>query len=490
MRNSMYRSVKAGILGLGALASLSQAAWVHFDPADTSKVPKLFSQTGFYSNMAAKTVTSEAAYFDVNTPLWSDAAAKKRWILLKPGSTKVQFDPEEDYFAYPDGAVLVKLFMHDTVPGDTTTRIYWETRLLIKKTNYDTITTEPLEVVASDRWYPFSYKWKRDGSEAYLVNQRKGLDTTLTLTVNGQKRIRKWTFPSVAACNSCHREYVGGTQGRSVLGFFTPQLNRPSSSNPSLNQVRELFDKGILGWSKAAPTEAELGAMAKWARLEDETKSLDLRARSYIASNCSGCHGERGKMTGAIGHVELDYDFFKKSGDAMVPAMELRHAGTGFWDIEPIVNEKGDTLVPQLVVPGYPQLSTLLVRMKARNESVPTGDPEDTAFTSTMAQMPPLGVYEVDTAAIRVLTDWIRTMPPLPASIRRTFAARPADAPLLRGDMLMLPEGVRGKVVLTGIDGRHHELIGSNGHSFRIPKGLPAGIYLLKVGAKTFKLAF
>ncbi|MEO6098438.1 MAG: hypothetical protein ABIW76_23320, partial [Fibrobacteria bacterium] len=68
-------------------------------------------------------------------------------------------------------------------------------------------------------------------------------------------------------------------------------------------------------------------------------------------------------------------------------------------------------------------------------------------------------------------------------------AGRSGKEPVLRGDMLVLPEGVRGKAVLLGLDGRRHELIGISGHAFQIPKGMSAGIYLLKVGTATFKLA-
>jgi hypothetical protein len=202
------------------------AAWQHFDPSDTSKVPKRFSQTGFYSNWSTKTVTAEAIGFDVNTPLFSDHSAKFRWVLLKSGSAKIKFDPESDYYEYPDGAVFVKLFQHDTIPGNTASRIYWETRVLVNKKGVDSANG----MKSYDYWYAFSYKWKPDGSEAFLVAP-EGLDTSLSLRVNGQKAFRKWTFPSVSACNQCHRQYEkneSAHQGRSVLGFFTPQLKAAS----------------------------------------------------------------------------------------------------------------------------------------------------------------------------------------------------------------------------------------------------------------------
>src|SRR5689334_4155810 len=109
------KPIHSALFGLSLFPSLAFSAWVHFDPADTSKVPKQFSKTGFYSNMTSKTVTSEAVAFDVNAPLWSDNAHKARWILLKPNSAKIKFDPNQDYLDYPDGTVFVKLFMHDTI---------------------------------------------------------------------------------------------------------------------------------------------------------------------------------------------------------------------------------------------------------------------------------------------------------------------------------------------------------------------------------------
>ena len=214
--------MKSVFLGLSLSPTLAFSAWLHFDPTDTSKVPKQFSKTGFYSNIALKTVTPEAVPFDVNAPLWSDNAHKARWVLLKPGTAKIKFDPDQDYFEYPEGAVFVKLFQHDTVPGDTTTRLYWETRVLVNKKKADTLSTDPLEVVISDKWYPFTYKWKRNGSDADLVDVQ-GENVSLNITVKGQKTFRKWTFPAASDCDRCHRPYKSGIQGRAVLGFFRPR---------------------------------------------------------------------------------------------------------------------------------------------------------------------------------------------------------------------------------------------------------------------------
>jgi hypothetical protein len=484
------RLMKSAVLGLALYPTLAFSAWEHFDPADTSKVPKLLSKTRFYANMTTKTVTSEAVAFEVNAPLWSDNAHKARWILLKPNSAKIKFDPNQDYFEYPDGAVFVKLFMHDTIPGDTTTRIYWETRLLINKKTPDTLSTEPLEVVIRDKWYPFSYKWKRNGSDADLVSDQ-GESVSLNITVKGQKTFRKWNFPSVSDCNECHRQFKNDTQGRTVLGFFTAQINRPTVTDAGLNQIRNLFQKGILAWDKTAPpTETEIAAMPKWARIDDATAPLDLRAKSYIAANCSGCHGSRGIPSGGIDHsnTELNYDFIKTENKALVWTVDLRKvpASKQFDSIPVVIGPAGDTIPPAIVVPGHPELSTILFRMTQRNRLPPTAE-DAYSFDLVDAQMPPLGVFEVDTIATRWVRKWIAEMPPV--GIRGSQSGhKAAAAPRILGGYLTLAADFRGKPTLTGLDGRRHEVTRVTGNMYRLPKSLPNGVYFIRLGTMAYKV--
>jgi hypothetical protein len=151
------RSASAFILAIGVFAAFpasSGAAFNYFDPDSVNQVPALLSATGFYDNIATKQITTRAVPFEVNSPLWSDAAGKKRWVLLKPGKS-ITYKDTTDYYTYPDSTVFIKEFAHDTVPGDTTTRILWETRLLILKK--DTATK-------MDVWHGFSYRWNRQGT--------------------------------------------------------------------------------------------------------------------------------------------------------------------------------------------------------------------------------------------------------------------------------------------------------------------------------------
>ncbi len=455
-------------------------AWNHFDPSDTSQVPRKFSEIGFYADWNAKTVTPEAISFDVNTPLWSDNAHKARWVLLKPGSPKIQFDPENDYYDYPDGAIFVKLFQHDTIPGDPSSRIYWETRLLVNQKVEDPNSSEMV-----DYWHPFSYRWNPDGSEAFLVS-KNGFDTSLTVWINGNKSFRKWSYPSPYACNQCHRQYDlynTAFQGRTVLGFFTPQINRPAASTPSVNQITQLFQAGILGWSKPVPTPVEIASWPKWADVADETATLDLRARAYIASNCSGCHGTRGLMVNAPEYAAaFNYDFFKIRNGVLSPEMDLRNMAVGVFGV-PSKTIDGEVVHPALIVPGHPDLSVLLYRMKQRNRIAPT---EGDAYSINPEQMPPVGVYEVDTVANDVISRWIASLPPV-ASIGKREANRLQPGLIVRDRVIYLAGTTQKELTLIGTDGRQY-ITKPMGSGFRIPEGLAPGIYLLRVKGSTLRL--
>jgi hypothetical protein len=268
-----------------------------------------------------------------------------------------------------------------------------------------------------------------------------------------------------------------------VLGFYTPQLNRPSAADPQVNQIVKLFQDGILTSPEGMPTQAELARFPKWARIEDETVDLDLRARAYIASNCSGCHGARGLATNATPHVtQLDYDFFKMSGGKVAPAMELRDVPVGIFDL-PTVTSAGKTVNPALIVPGYPELSVLLYRQVHRNRKEPA-DPE--AFGPDPVQMPPVGVFEVDTNATQLMAEWIRSMQPL--SLRDGATRLDANSPRVIDGILFLRVPANTRVRMIGLDGRNYRIESIGEGRYRIPKGLEAGLYILDAGGRPGKI--
>lgn len=463
------------------------AAFNYWDVADTAKTPRTLSATGVYADIRAGRLVAEAKPFEVNSPLWSDGSHKKRWVLLKPGRS-IAFREHDDYWGYPDSAVFIKQFAIDTVPGDTASRKRWETRLLINKREIIDDATGAL----MDRWYGFSYKWNAAGTEANLVGF---VDVNDSIRVFPQGRgkpavMKKWTFPA-ARCDACHvSQQSDGLRTRSVLGFFTAQLNRPSAANPSQNQLDVLFAQGVLQGSKPASWTAS----PRWRAIDDSSASINVRARSYLAANCSGCHGKRANdfRVTAQCYINFDYQSMKDS------LFEFRHGTAGSHGQEdslPMYYPKSDLgnnplgldslyIATELVVPGYPQKSAILVRQRARNTA--PGE-----FQAPRAQMPPYGTFEVNEPAMALIAQWIRTLPAIAAPGALALAnhgVRRQGVPILKGRNLVLPEGLgTGSVSMLGLDGRALALKRQGKGRYGVPADAPRGLYFIRVGNRSFR---
>jgi len=471
-----------------SLVAINAARKAHQDSVNLYAMPRLLSQTGFYTNMAAKTVTAEAQYYEVNSALWSDGAHKDRWLILPTGS-KILFNEKSDYWDYPNGATFVKLFRHDVVPTDTTTRIWWETRVLINK---ETPT-------GADSWRGFTYKWITDGSEAHLVPY-SAEDTMLNVTFEefpkgkGQPgHFKKWHFPNRDECMNCHRnENQTEVHGRSVLGFFTAQINRTNKANPTVNQIADFFAKGLLAWENkgtSKPTMGEINAFPKWYAITDSTASLNQRARAYIAANCSGCHGDRGVQNHVVATTDINYDFWADT----IPRFAFGNYQTT-WNF--------DVEGSRLVYPGHPELSSILIRQKARRswdseyqawlQDSSDFKPEapKVRFNALGTQMPPLATYIEDTVATQVIARWITLYDTLAINAmapiaRQALPARMA-APIFRGRNLIVPSEWMGKVSLLRLDGREIRLQRAGANQYAIPASVRSGIYLIRIGNRSF----
>jgi hypothetical protein len=484
------------VLVMAIMAVVSKAGYCefrYFDPDVEAEIPALLSSSGLYRDLPRKILVKEAVPYDVNTPLWSDGSYKERFILLAPG-TSVGFNDSGDYYAYPDKAVFVKNFYVDTLPGAPASRILWETRLMInkKKNGYDV-------------WYGFSYKWDTDQRDARLVSE-DGLDTAITGYFPGRNSgaktavTKKWSFPKRNQCRLCHVSIAPGAfsplvpggnnvRTRSVLGFFTAQLNMPvTGSVPSLNQIQALFQKGVFG-SKPAPANYSL--LPRWRAIEDETAPLGIRARSYIASNCSGCHGTRANLNGVVFGLSsvdnpLNYDFHDMADhmDFGNKALSREYIpGSSF-----------------LIWPGLTDKSTLWYRQTQRNTA-------DGSFSPSATQMPPLATYEVDTVAMKVLRRWIDGMPlktpdptlakpmdnvppaaEIPSVSIRRMAASSLKNPFIRNGVLHLvsvPEGASPvSIALVSPIGLRIPLPRISEGRYAVPGNIGKGIYFVSVSGK------
>lgn len=480
----------AASLGLAlapAPASAQAQGFKYWNPAKDSLAPATLSQTGLYVNLAAnnKALISAAVYFDVNSPLYTDASAKKRWVLLKP-NTSIGFREAEDYWDYPDSAVFIKQFALDTVAGDSATRILWETRLLILKKE----AIDPNAPAAKiDAWYGFSYRWRKDQKEADLVPDT-GLKASLRWYPQGLGKpaaVKKWLFPSRFQCLDCHRTSESDSgHGRSALGFFTAQLNLPSPLVAGKNQLADLFDRRILKGNRPL----DWNRIPRWHGLASThpDATLENRARAYIAANCSGCHGTRGRELGATRFVRFNYDFHTGR-----PAQSLFY-DTTTWSYgleddaagEPVFHP---TKGVYLITPGYARKSVILHRQTLRN----TAPPESAwAYEPASNQMPPLGTYEVNQKATQVISDWINSLPATGVTainLPGPSARRDLPSPMLRNRTVFLPPALvhsGAAVSLLDLHGRVHPLPSTSPGVHPIPSHLRPGVYIVRVGAAAF----
>ena len=229
--------------------------------------PLLLSQTGVFANTAALVPAPGMQRFEVNSPLWSDGAVKTRYIGLPPGG-EIRTHPTRAW-DFPVGTTTVKHFKLP-VGGGAMRRV--ETRVFVRQ---------------RDDWVGHTYRWNTEQTEAVLVTAAQ----TATITANyGSGPIAQtYRYPGPSDCLGCHN----AVEGR-VLGFRTRQLNRDFAyASGADNQLHALSCMGY--FEGDLRDTAHLGALVD---PNDVTKSLNARARSYMAVNCAVCHQPTGPAPG------------------------------------------------------------------------------------------------------------------------------------------------------------------------------------------------
>ena len=103
-------------------------------------------------------------------------------------------------------------------------------------------------------------------------------------------------------------------------------------------------------------------------------QDLNLRARSYLHSNCAQCHVGAG---GGNSQIQLEFT--------------TTPANMRVFDVRPLHDTFGITDA-RLIAPGSPERSVLLNRISHRDRGY----------------MPPLATSVVDREAVELIRDWIR----------------------------------------------------------------------------------
>lgn len=332
--------------------------------------PRKLSETGLFASTKEHKVAPGVIPYSVNAQLWGDHAVKERFLAI-PGDGTIGFDdityPQPSPGAppgwrFPDGTVLVKTFAMEMERGNPASKKRLETRLLHFQQFPGT------QEYGDQYWRGYTYVWNEDQSDAELLED-KGMDRILKVKVGGKVVEQNYRFPSRAECTLCHTNAA-----KFALGVNTLQMNRDHDyGGVRANQLATLEHIGL--FTKPLPKPAE--ELPRLADFDNEKLPVDVRARSYLHSNCSHCH-----MKWGGGNAE-----FK-----LLVTLPLKEVGVV--DVPPAHGSFG-LKDAKLLVPGSPERSVLLQRI---------------AMTG-LGRMPHIGSRVVDEKAVEFLRAWIQQLP-------------------------------------------------------------------------------
>jgi uncharacterized repeat protein (TIGR03806 family) len=328
----------------------------------TGPLPRLLSQTGAFTDLAALTPAQALMPYQVIAPLWSDGAQKGRWLAVPRGRT-IAFAAEGEW-GFPAGTVFVKHFAITTDERVPERQRRLETRFLVRD--------------EAGGVYGVTYRWRADGSDAELL--AGGLDEPVAVvTASGATRMQTWHYPSREECLRCHNPVAGF-----VLGVSTRQLDHPSPGRPGQaaspspdNPLQRLADRG---WLDHPPPASSLATLPHLVAPDNDSESLESRVRSYIDANCAFCH-----RPGMVGFANFD-------GRAAIP-LDQANLIRGRVIIDHGIDRARN------IMPKDPWRSMILVRLEAEDE----------------LRMPPLAHQRIDRSAATLLRAWIASLPGKPA---------------------------------------------------------------------------
>jgi len=335
--------------------------------APPDNLPQTIAASGLYHDVPALTPAPGLIPYSVNAQLWSDGAAKTRYLAL-PGTAKIGFR-SQGAWEFPNGSVIVKNFFLDLQQGDLARRKIIETRFMVKRLD-------------GEAWDGFSYMWNDAGTDAVLLEG----DSTKVFTVidaAGVSRSHTHIFPDRTDCITCHTPAAGY-----ILGVRTAQLNKVHDYDEVLdNQLRSLNHIGIFG----EDIGEDPAAFDRMPDPSDSSVNIQDRARAYLDANCAQCHRPGGATRS---HMDLRFE---------VP---LEQAGL----VDEAVIPGGLEGVADIVRRGVPQASALYRRMVDLGQD----------------RMPPLSTAVVDVEGSAVVRQWIEG---LGAStvVASQVPAQPAD---------------------------------------------------------------
>jgi len=288
--------------------------------------------------------------YDVNTALFSNYAEKTRFLIV-PGGEKIAYN-DSSTLEFPQGSILIKNFFY---PLDfrqpAKGRRILETRLLVHE---------------STGWKAYPYIWNDEQTDA-VYDPAGETKTVSYVNMEGKTLTSQYHVPNKNQCKGCHIR----AEKMQPIGVSARQLNRDHQyPEGNINQLQYLFNKGLLD-----SLPEQLPRLAVWN--DPASGSLNERARAYLDANCGHCHSPLGPANTSGLFLNIGEKDKGHLGILKSPVAAGRGAGALQFDI----------------VPGEPQNSILLFRMKTNDPAI---------------AMPEIGREQIHEEAVALIHEWIK----------------------------------------------------------------------------------
>lgn len=309
------------------------------------------SQFEFFKGDLKKLEPAEGVVpYSLNSPLFSNYAEKLRFVKIPEGQAAVYNDSV--VFDFPVGTVLIKnfYFPNDFRRTDGARKIL-ETRLLVH---------------LEGGWEAWPYIWNDDQTDA-LYDPAGDTRTITYIDKSGKKVTTPYAIPNKNQCKGCHIK----SQKMLPLGLSARQLNN-GSGDKTKNQLSYWAGAGML---TGLTDVSRVPRMAIWD--DASTGDLNARARAYLDVNCAHCHSRQGPANTSGLFLDIEEQNKSHLGVNKTPVAAGRGAGNLQYDI----------------VPGQPQNSILVFRMKTNDPAI---------------AMPEIGREQVHKEGLALIEEWIR----------------------------------------------------------------------------------
>lgn len=324
----------------------------NFNETDIPPALRLSDYRFFTGNLADLTPADGVFEYEVNAPLFTDYAEKKRFIYLPPGSSLMYTG--QGAFDFPAGSAIIKnFFYYNDAKLRENGKKMAETRLLLKDNN---------------GWKALTYIWNATQTDADLEVAGAVFPVDWKNS-NGKQMHVDYVVPNTNQCKGCH----------SYDGKFTPI----GVNAAQLNRNGQLQVWATSGRLSQLPDKSDIPVLFDYTSIADpghtDPADLEKGARAYLEGNCAHCHNPHGPASTSGMFLEATQGDRERLGVMKPPVAAGRGSGDKKFGI----------------VPGKPHESILLYRLESTDPGI---------------RMPELGRQLVHNEGVALIKAWIRSM--------------------------------------------------------------------------------